>query len=73
MFYKEAEDDPIIKQSALPQNEEKTLKKIVKDRVRKLLDESNAIEINLPASFSKCDLHSSSLLGFWGRVNEILE
>lgn len=73
VFYKEAKDDPIIKQSALPQNKEKTLKKIVKDRVRKLLDEFNTIEINLSASFSKCDLYSSSLLRFWGRVNEILD
>lgn len=73
VFYKEAKDDPIIKQSALPQNKEKTLKKIVKDRVRKLLDEFNTIEINLSDSFSKCDLYSTSLLGFWGRVNEILD
>lgn len=60
VFYK-AKDDPIIKQSAFPQNKEKTLEKIVKDRVRKLLDESNVIEINLSASFSKCGLYSSSL------------
>lgn len=30
VFYKEAKDDPIIKQSALPQNKEKTLKKSLK-------------------------------------------
>lgn len=73
MFYKDAKDDPIIKRSALPRNKEKPLKKIIKDRVRKLLDESNVIEINLSASFCKCDLCFSSLLGFWGRVNEILD
>lgn len=50
-----------------------TGKKIIKDRVRKLLDESNMIEINLSAGFCKCDLCLSSLLGFWGRVNEILD
>lgn len=48
-------------------------KKVFKDRVRKLLDQSNVIEINPPASFCKCDLCFSSLLGFWGRVNEILD
>lgn len=30
VFYKEAKDDLIIKQSALPQNKEKTLKKSLK-------------------------------------------
>lgn len=51
MFYEEGKDDLVMKVKTLPWNEEKTLKKIIKDRVRKLLDVSNMIEINLSASF----------------------